>query len=162
MCLFCNEIPTITPEDATQTLKILEFKTIFKNELTEKDKQINNITNECKFMIGNDDVKKIWIKKEEYQNALIHIIIKNYSNEIIKNNKNNDDYLNTNGKLETINELYEFTPERENKILRSEVYKNIISSTSLSKSRIKLFLQKEGVTEGAIQGNVYLKGIKQK
>lgn len=101
MMLMMNEMVGITPYDATETMELFKFGSVFKDKITEEEEKINKL-GKFKFIKANNNIKKEINEDIELQNAFIHIVLDHYSDpkyvlpecmmenmEDIKNNDNN-------------------------------------------------------------------------
>lgn len=149
---FMNELVEIAPHDATEKLTIFDFQSIFKKELTKNEIKINETDGcKCKYFIANDDIK-FDIENENIQNAFIHIILDSYTNdkldlpECMNVKEDYDEEERDEGKI--LNELFEFTM-KSNDVISVAEFNQIIKeyNSSMSKSKVKLILNKFGVRE---------------
>ena len=144
------------------TLNLFEFNTIFEDELTEEQININKLKDiKIKYMKKDMAVNEL-IKDPKIQMAFINILFNHYELEPLSkpihmkediNEINNDD-----DDVETqINDLFEFTQNPKDKISVIDFNKNI---GKINKSKAKLICQKMGGTQkrNALSRNwIYMK-----
>lgn len=156
MCLFMNDLIETDPIDATETLQLFEFKTIFKDNISEHEININNDqSNKTKFFQKDDNIKLL-LKQQNIKDAFIKLIINSYSDIPIRLDNKNDLVENSNDAENIIKESFNITLNKNNKILINnfnEICKQSESLCKLSKSKIKFTLNKLGITEIKITEN---------
>ena len=144
MCLFMNRIPTISTDEAKETLSVIEFSSIFKDEITEEEKKINEIQEKggCKFYLKDKSVKTL-VMDEEICDAWVHLLIEHFYIQVPEHYKENMEDLvdNKNDDEKLITETLEFTFNKEDKISNSEL-KEMFSDMNISK--LALTLKKKG------------------
>ncbi len=163
MCLFMNEMIEVTPNDATETLNIFEFPTIFKNILTDNDKKVNALNLPFSYKIANADLNEL-INTDEIKQAFIHIILNAYTkqplpkpNEITENlDEYHDDSHSDDKKF---NEMFEITMNPNDLVTIAE-YNAIIIKSKLNKSKCKMICNRRGVTDYQLNSKRYKKGLK--
>lgn len=141
MTLFMNELPQISPTDAKENLSIVEFSSVFKDEITEKDEKINRLEHSCKFFKKDNSIKQ-FIQQENMRDAWVHLLISFYNerqehwklNEEYESNENNEDNL--------ITELFEFTLDPNDKMTNAEIKDSL--TTDMNISKLGLTLKKYG------------------
>ncbi len=168
MCLFMNDILETDPKDATETLQVFEFMSIFKSELTDENIKVNE-DKECetKYFLKDDKIKEL-IKDEEIKKAFIKIIIDNYSNEPIYSTNTSDFVASDNNLVIELKDLYDFTLNKQDKMTVEEV--NNINKDNLNpnytKAKIKQTLSSMGICQQVITENKkstrYYTGLKLK
>lgn len=164
MVLFMNELPSVSPVDAKETLNIFEFKSIFKRELSEQEQTITaDEHSECKYFVADDNIKHM-IKDEDIQNALIQIMFNSYTDKpsvkiVDDNNEDyNDEDVDDNKQLL---KLFKFTSAHQDRISIKD-YKEMLSDNgiNMSASKNKLTLNKLGVGNAKSGSTRYYTGIK--
>ena len=152
MCLFMNDLIKTDPNDAIETLTIFEFKSIFKDEITENEQIINNQENcQTKYFLKDDTIKQL-IKNDNIKHALIKIIIDNYTDNP-QINKNADEFIdNDNNLILDIKNIYDITFNCDDKMTVSDF--NDYNKEHLSqytKSKIKQIISSLGASEKVIK-----------
>ena len=150
MMLMMNELIGVTPYDATETMELFRFKSVFKDEITDDDEEINK-SGQFKFIKANPYIKNIINDDIELQNAFIHIIIDHYSEikyilpNSMKDEKDdiNDHEDSVENKLKSI---FEFTKNRNDRLSISIVNEKT-REIGIPKSALKTTLPKLGVVE---------------
>jgi hypothetical protein len=159
-----NDILATDPSDATETMEIFEFMSIFKRDITDEEQQVNN-NKECKtkYFLRDDNIKLI-TKEKKIQKAFVKLIINSYSEAIVNNNVN--DFVETDGSIiDEILNVYEITQNQNDIILLSEFNEtNKNSLMQFTKAKIKQTLSSKGIEQVVIKINKkserVLKGIK--
>ncbi len=154
MCLFMNDLIQTDPKDASETLQIFEFMSIFKKELTEENEIINsNPDCETKYFLKDDSIKKL-IQDENIKKAFIKVIIDSYTDEpIIKNDV--DEFIDDDSNVANkIKEIYNITLNNSDRITISDVNDyNKSRLSTISKSKIKQTLSSLGISIKSITEN---------
>ena len=167
MCLFMNDLIKTNPNDGMDTLQIFEFLSIFKKEITEDERRINDDA-ECptKFFLRDDNIMSV-INDPNIQKAFVKLIINSYTEESMA--VNNADEFNESGEKaeDEIKKHYISTLNKEDKISVSDFNDyNKVYIPTVSKSKMKQLIAKMGVSEKVIKENNkavrYLCGIKKK
>jgi hypothetical protein len=152
MCLFMNDLIKTDPIDATETLTIFEFMSIFKKEISPEEEIINNqVGCNAKYFLKDDTIKQL-IKDDNIKHALIKIIINSYYEEININNNVNDFVENDDNLNDDIKNHYEITLNGNDKITVNDVNEyNKENLIKYSKSKIKQTLCSLGACEKFIK-----------
>lgn len=151
MCLFMNDLIETDPLNATETLHIFEFMSIFKDKITEEEIKINN-DKECKtkYFLKDDEVKEILIKDENIKKAFIKLIIESYGEN--KCDRNADIFNDGFNVKDEIKHIFEITLNKNDKIAISDMNDyNKSYLPKMTKSKIKQTLSCLGVCESVLK-----------
>ena len=155
---FANDPIRVSRDDVLQTLKTFSFNSEFVEELSEEHERINKL-GDYHFCVADPTIKSIFLKREDVIDAIVHIIIDNYSDlpirvpDMIKENKK--DLLDDVDKDEMIiRELFVITKDPLDYISISSVNSTIIQDRRIDKGKAKLIFKKLGVTEGKPYYNI--------
>lgn len=134
--LFCNDLPEIEPKDALETMTKFEFPCQFVNDITKQNPL-------AKIKLADNTIK-LKCNKEEYINAFIHIIIDNYSTEILPMPqcvKEFTDVATTddNDDTEKILSIFNFTESESDFIKCIDLYKIVNLRHNIAASKQKIF-----------------------
>ena len=167
MILFMNDLIPITVQDAYQTASFFNFQSIFKDEITKEELEINNLDDtQCKYF-KKDENLKIEIKtNDNLQLAFIKLLIDNYTSKPIAKPEiiiNNDDFKDDDNDEEaSIKRIFDITQSSNDLLSIKEFNISIKENTLITKAKAKLILQKLGCREIRTSKDRYFAGIKYK
>ncbi len=164
MLLFMNQMVEVEPRDSMETLELFEFPNYFKKELLEDDIEDNLKGGTFKIFKGDNLINET-IEDDEICNALIHVMLNNYSN--IKKNQpqtmiDNIDLYNEGSSLDdeaTLKSLFKFTKNPNDRVILAE-FNKIIKDNKINKLKCKIFLSKCNVLDLRSNGQRYKTGLK--
>jgi hypothetical protein len=164
MCLFMNDIIESDPNDATETLSIFKFMSIFKDEITENEKKIND-DEECetKYFLKDEKIKTELLNDVEIQNAFIKLIIDSYTDKPLYSNlkKSKDDmYDDDNDEDNIISKHFNITLNKDDLIIVKDFNDYAKENINLTKAKLKFIISKLGVKEYRKEDFRYYRGIK--
>ena len=162
--IFMNEMIEVSSSDTYKTLATFKFNTEFKDELTNEEKEINNLGG-YKFEIADRDIKSKFITRPEIQDAFINILIDHYVDYEPDFNKltqeNNDDIINhENDDENKLLSIFEFTKNSKDSITVCDIDTKIKNSFSMQKSKYSNYLLKLGAVKKKNMKGYFYSGIK--
>lgn len=154
MCLFMNDLIKTDPLDASETLQVFEFMTIFKKDISEEEQNINNNPEcETKYFLKDDSIKKL-LQDERIKKAFIKVIIDSYTDEPIIKNDVDEFVENDDSVAKKLKEVYNITLNSDDRLTIDEVNNyNKIHLSSITKSKIKQTLSSLGICIKLIREN---------
>lgn len=143
MCMFMNDIPEISPADAKETLSCVQFKTVFRDKVTEKEMKINEIKGACKFF-NKDSKIDGYLQDPKIQMAWIHKLINSYDDKKVSMKDENEEVNdNSNDPEKKLADIFEYTLDPNDKLSNATIG-NAIVGLDISKAKLAMIFKKNG------------------
>lgn len=165
MMLMMNDVPMVSHQDALETLWTFEFQSKFVKELTDKQIGVNEMEDgKFKYLQANDNIKTL-MDTPKVGLAFIHILLDYYKDTLIRPNFIKEavaDIMETEIDVNAIlHELFEFTLNKNDKILVKDV-NDLLISHKVKKTLVRNPFKEIGVYQSKSGSSRYWNGLKVK